>query len=30
IQELVEGKGHKAESVEAMLNELTEGKVKHA
>ncbi|EJK2108292.1 type II toxin-antitoxin system antitoxin, RelB/DinJ family, partial [Vibrio cholerae] len=23
------GKGHKAESVEAMLNELTEGKVKH-
>ncbi|HBC2275404.1 TPA: type II toxin-antitoxin system antitoxin, RelB/DinJ family, partial [Vibrio cholerae] len=22
-------KGHKAESVEAMLNELTEGKVKH-
>ncbi len=29
IQELVEGKGHKAESVEAMLNELTEGKVKH-
>ncbi|EKF9274089.1 type II toxin-antitoxin system antitoxin, RelB/DinJ family, partial [Vibrio cholerae] len=24
-----EGKGHKAESVEAMLNELTEGKVKH-
>ncbi|EGQ7868915.1 type II toxin-antitoxin system RelB/DinJ family antitoxin [Vibrio parahaemolyticus] len=27
IQELVEGKGHKAESVEAMLSELTEGKV---
>ncbi len=27
IQELVEGKGHKVESVEAMLSELTEGKV---
>ena len=27
IQELVEGKGHKAKSVEAMLAELTEGKV---
>jgi DNA-damage-inducible protein J len=27
IQELVEGKDHKSESVEAMLSELTEGKV---
>ncbi|OBT17019.1 damage-inducible protein J [Vibrio sp. UCD-FRSSP16_10] len=27
IQELVEGKGHKAKSVEAMLSELTEAKV---
>ncbi|MDN3699638.1 MULTISPECIES: type II toxin-antitoxin system RelB/DinJ family antitoxin [Vibrio] len=27
IQQLVEGNGHKAESVESMLAELTEGKV---
>lgn len=29
MKELVEGKGHKAESVESMLNELTEDKVKN-
>ncbi|MBK8452675.1 MAG: type II toxin-antitoxin system RelB/DinJ family antitoxin [Thiofilum sp.] len=29
IQELADGQGHKVESVDAMLNELTEGKVKH-
>jgi len=30
IKELVEGKGNKCESVDDLLNELTEGKVKHA
>ncbi|MFV0449728.1 MAG: type II toxin-antitoxin system RelB/DinJ family antitoxin [Vibrio sp.] len=29
MKELVEGKGHKAESVESMFNELTEDKVKN-
>ncbi|MFK0573563.1 type II toxin-antitoxin system RelB/DinJ family antitoxin [Endozoicomonas sp.] len=29
MKELDEGKGHKAESVDSLLDELTEGKVKH-
>ncbi|ELZ5774726.1 type II toxin-antitoxin system RelB/DinJ family antitoxin, partial [Vibrio metschnikovii] len=29
MNELVQGHGHKAESVDAMLTELTEGKVKN-
>lgn len=30
IKELVEGKGHQSSSVDDMLNELTEGKVRNA
>lgn len=30
IQELVQGRGHKSQSVDSLLNELTEGKVDNA
>jgi DNA-damage-inducible protein J len=30
IQELVQGRGHKSQSVDTLLNELTEGKVDNA